>query len=166
ERYRVEVGTDEPLDPVSVRGLGIPTPIQVSPEALDFETLEIDSSRTLPLTVTNPVDLPLTLRVVGTAGARFSTQTLEVAPHATVELSTRYLPPLPGDDVAALEVRSCPSCTPTLVPLTGRAVESAFQFDPAPVPFEATPLHSSSDSETVATNVTWRPVQLSGATTS
>src|SRR5690606_34559486 len=34
------------------------------------------------------------------------------------------------------------------------------------VPFEATPLHGSSDSETVATNVTWRPVQLSGASTS
>jgi len=166
EHYRVEAGTDAPLELVPVRGLGVPTRISASPAALDFETLEIESSRTLPLTLTNPVDLPLTVRVVGESGSRFSTQTREIAPHATVELSTRYLPPLPGEDAAALEVRSCPSCTPTLIPLTGRAVESAFQFDPAPVPFEATPLHSSSDSETTATNVTWRPVRVSGATTS
>lgn len=166
EHYRVEAGTDAPMEMVRVQGRGIPTRIEAFPSALDFETLEIDSSRTLPLTITNPVDLPLTVRVAGVSGSRFSTETLEIAPHATVELSTRYLPPLPGEDAAALEVSSCPTCTPTRIPLTGRAVESAFQFDPAPVPFEATPLHSSSDSMTTATNITWRPVRLAGATTS
>ncbi|MFL5349973.1 MAG: choice-of-anchor D domain-containing protein [Hyalangium sp.] len=146
---------------ISVRGQGSPTPIQISPSVLDFETLEVDSDRTLTFTVTNPVDLPLTVQVAGANADPFSTDTITLPPFSTQEVHTKYLPHELGRMGALVEVRSCEGCTPTRVQLAGNSVPSAFVFEPSPVPFPSIPVHESAESHTQVRNITWRPVTIS-----
>jgi hypothetical protein len=155
-RLRVDApGTEQP---VAVRGEGTPTPVRISPARLDFETLEVDSDRTLPITVENPVDLPLTVRLPG--DAPFSTSTVTIPPRGSLRLDARYFPRLVREDSVRLEVRACETCTPATAELVGRSVEDAFDFEPEPVGFPATPVHSSSEGRARLRNITWRPVTL------
>jgi hypothetical protein len=151
---------------IRVKGQGVPLPIQMEPALLDFETLEVDSERVLQLTITNPVDLPLTVTLKGAAADAFSTDTLTVPPLSTREVRTKYLPRSLGDMRAQVEVKPCESCTPTTAQLAGRSVESAFVFDPSPVPFDLIPVHERTKSFTRARNITWRPVTIHGLSTS
>ncbi|HEY0095746.1 MAG TPA: hypothetical protein VGB96_15555, partial [Archangium sp.] len=150
---------------VRVRGQGAPLPIDIQPPVLDFETLEVDSERTLRLTITNPVDLPLTVTLKGSAAEAFSTDTITVAPLSTTQVQTQYLPRSLGDMRAEVEVKPCATCTASKAELAGRSVESAFVFDPAPVPFDLIPVHERTKSFTRARNITWRPVTLQELTT-
>ncbi|RJS26043.1 hypothetical protein DRW03_06170 [Corallococcus sp. H22C18031201] len=151
---------------VAVHGQGTPTNIGVEPADLDFQTLEVESDRTLDVTITNPVDLPLTLVVRGDVPDPYSPDTVTIPPHATVKVNTTYAPHALGTMGARLEVTSCETCTPSKVGLTGNSVPSAFVFDPAPVPFDQIPVHERTESFTQARNVTWRPVTISSLATS
>ena len=151
---------------VRATGLGTPTPIHVSPPLLDYETLEVESERTLEVTVTNPVDLPLTLVVQGDNPDPFTPDTITIAPYASQKVSTKYLPRALGAMGARLEVRACEGCTPSVVDLKGNSVANAFAFDPAPVPFDLIPVHERTQSFTRARNITWRPVTISKLATS
>jgi hypothetical protein len=150
---------------VRVKGLGVPLPIRIEPAVLDFETLEVDSERTLRLTIINPVDLPLTVTLTGEAAEAFNLDTLTVPPLSTREVYTRYLPRSLGDMRAQVQVKPCDTCTPTHSELAGRSVASAFVFEPDPVFFEKIPVHERTKSSTRARNITWRPVTLSGLST-
>lgn len=166
EELRVYLDAEEAETPVLVRGMGAPLSVPISPARLDFETLEADSDRILPLTITNPVDVPLSLRVVGPGGTPFSTRTLTVPPNTTLALDTRYFPRVVGTDVARLEVRPCETCTPSVAELAGTSVEDAFAFAPDPLYFPETPVHARSEGRTRATNITWRPVRITELLTS
>jgi hypothetical protein len=150
---------------VTVRGQGSPTPIQIYPPLLDFQTLEVDSDRTLTLQVTNPVDLPLTLTVGGDQADPFSADVVTIPPFATQEVRTKYAPRALGGMKAQVEVRSCQGCTPTKAELKGNSVESAFVFEPTPVPFAPIPVHESTETRARVRNITWRPVTISSMTT-
>jgi len=151
---------------VKVRGQGAPLTVRLEPALLDFETLEVDSERVLRLTITNPVDLPLSVTVKGDAAKAFSADNITVPPQATYQLETKYFPRDLGDMRAQVEVRPCDTCTPTVAELAGRSVASAFVFDPAPVPFDQIPVHETTRSFTRAKNITWRPVTIQGLNTS
>ena len=151
---------------VRVLGQGAPLSVRMEPEVLDFETLEVDSERTLRLTITNPVDLPLSVTVKGDAATAFSAENITVPPLATYQLETKYFPRDLGEMRAQVEVRPCATCTPTVAGLAGRSVANAFEFDPAPVPFDAIPVHESTRSFTRARNITWRPVTIQALNTS
>ncbi|WP_224372619.1 choice-of-anchor D domain-containing protein [Hyalangium versicolor] len=150
---------------VTVRGQGAPTPIRIDPPVLDFETLEVDSDRTLTLTVTNPVDLPLTVQVAGDGADPFSTDTVTIPPLSTQQLQAKYLPRALGQMGALVEARACEGCTPTTAKLVGNSVASAFVFEPTPVPFAPIPVHESTESRARVRNITWRPVTISELTT-
>lgn len=151
---------------LQVSGMGVPTPIGLWPPRLDYETLEVDSERTLSVTVTNPVDLPLTLVVKGDNADPFTPDTVTIPAYATREVRTKYLPHTLGAMTARMEVKACEGCTAAVVDLSGNSVESAFVFDPTPVPFDAIPVHEQTDSGTRARNQTWRPVTIARLTTS
>ncbi|WIG92746.1 choice-of-anchor D domain-containing protein [Myxococcus sp. SDU36] len=151
---------------VQVMGMGTPTQIGVEPPFLDYETLEVDSERTLEVTVTNPVDLPLTLSVAGAHADPFTADTITIPPLSSRKVSTRYLPRALGNMGARLEILSCEGCTPSTVELKGNSVASAFVFDPAPVPFDLIPVHERTQSYTRARNITWRPVTVERLVTS
>ncbi|OJH42073.1 choice-of-anchor D domain-containing protein [Cystobacter ferrugineus] len=151
---------------VRVMGQGAPLTVRMEPEVLDFETLEVDSERVLRLTIINPVDLPLSVEVKGEAAAAFSAENITVPPLATYQLETKYFPRDLGQMRAQVEVRPCAACTPTVAGLTGRSVASAFEFDPAPVPFDSIPVHETTRSFTRARNITWRPVTIQALNTS
>ncbi|NVJ26956.1 choice-of-anchor D domain-containing protein [Myxococcus sp. AM011] len=151
---------------VRVTGLGTPTQIIIDPPVLDYETLEVDSERNLEVTVTNPVDLPLTLAVHGDWPDPFTPDTITIPPLSSRKVSTQYLPRALGAMDARLEVRSCETCTATVVDLKGNSVATAFVFDPAPVPFDLIPVHERTQSFTRARNITWRPVTISQLITS
>ena len=163
----VKTDADRPADGlVTVRGRGTPTPIQFSPARLDYQTLEIDSDRRLIATVQNPVDLPLTVRLSGAHPGDFSSDVVTIPPFGRQTVNLVFSPHVLGNRLARLEVRSCSDCTASALDLVGRSVASAFEFDPAPVPFANIPVHERTQSSTRATNVTWRPVRVSRLTTS
>lgn len=146
---------------VTVRGQGAPTPVQINPPVVDFETLEVDSDRTLALTITNPVDLPLTVTVGGDQADPFSTDVVTIPPFSTQQVQAKYLPRALGRMGAKVEVRSCEGCTPSTADLVGNSVASAFVFEPTPVPFAPIPVHETTESPAMLRNITWRPVTIS-----
>jgi hypothetical protein len=165
----VRVRTDAEHRPpglVPIKGVGAPTPIQVSTQTLDYQTLEIDSDRTLSVTITNPVDLPLTINLDGASANQFTPAAVLIPPKESLTLATTYAPHINGASAASLQIRSCDGCTPTQVALVGNAVPSAFVFDPAPVPFDDIPVHETTRSRTTLKNITWRPVTISTTNTS
>jgi hypothetical protein len=167
ERLRVRTDANTGSESmVTVRGMGAPTPVKIYPPLLDFETLEVDSDRTLPLTITNPVDLPLTVTVAGDKADPFSTDTVTIPPFSTQEVRTKYLPKELGRMGARVEVRACEGCTPATAELAGNSVESAFVFEPTPVYFAPIPVHERTDTKARARNITWRPVTISSLSTS
>jgi hypothetical protein len=167
ERLRVATDANTGREhTVTVRGQGAPTPIRIEPAVLDFETLEVDSDRTLPLTITNPVDLPLTVRVTGDDADPFSTDTVTIPPFGTLQVQTKYLPRALGRMGARVEVRACEGCTPSAAELAGNSVESAFVFEPTPVPFAPIPVHEKTETRARVRNITWRPVTIASLSTS
>ncbi len=165
----VEVATDADNNrshQLQVTGVGTPTPVRIYPERVDYQTLEIDSDRTLELTVENPVDLPLTVSVGGDSAAQFEADVVTVPPFSTQKVKAKYFPRDAGQSAGWLEVRSCSACTPSHSQLVGTAVLSAFAFDPSPVPFENVPVHERTHSATRATNITWRAVEIGNLVTS
>lgn len=165
----VAVETDakfRPETPVTLKGFGTPAKVQIEPRDLAFQTLEVDSVRTLPVSITNPVDIPLSVTLKGADIAEFATDTFTVPPHSTMNLTATYHPMTVGERAASIEVNACDTCTPSVVSMTGRAVPNAFEFKPAPVPFQETPVHETSTSFTKMTNVTWRPVKVMTVATS
>jgi hypothetical protein len=167
--FNLKVQTDADRSPeqaIPVRGVGTPARVTVSPEVTDFQNVEIDSDRTLEITVHNPVDIPLTARIAGGDSADFSADTVTIPPSSVQVIGTRFFPRTLGARASILEVRACEDCTPAKSELTGRSVASALVFDPAPVPFEQVPVHERSRSMTRVKNITWRPVQISKLTTS
>jgi hypothetical protein len=158
-RVHTDASQHPPKD-LPIKGLGTPTPIQVAPAALEFQNLEISSSRTLSVQMRNPVDIPLTLTLSGTSAPQFTPTATTIPPHGAMTVQVTYLPPVLGPSAAHLDVRSCETCTPTTVTLTGSSVPYAFTFDPSPMPFDDLPVHDQETSHVHATNVTWRPVQI------
>ncbi|MFL5321654.1 MAG: choice-of-anchor D domain-containing protein, partial [Myxococcaceae bacterium] len=157
---------DKPQDKVTLHGIGTPTPVKVEPSDIDFETLEVDSDRIMEVLVTNPVDLPLTVRLTGDDTTPFDSDVVTIPPFASQRVNLRYFPKSKGENAAKLEVRSCENCTPTATAMKGKAVPYAFEFDPAPVPFQNVPVHESTRSKTVMKNITWRPVSVTNTRTS
>ncbi len=167
ERLRVRTDANSGGEQlVRVRGMGAPTPVSIHPPLLDFETLEVDSERELTLTITNPVDLPLTVTVSGEHAEPFTTDTVTIAPYSTQQVRTKYLPRQLGRMGARVEVRSCQECTPSMAQLAGNSVESAFVFEPTPVYFAPIPVHERTDSKAKMRNITWRPVTIASLSTS
>ncbi len=162
DRVKVEVdATNRPDSPiVEIRGAGVPTPLQLDPPLLDFENVEVESDRTLEVTITNPVDVPLLLKLEGAAAVEYGTEVATLPPKATTKLKTRFAPTALGERTAGIEIRSCETCTPSKVELKGVSVPHAFRFNPDPMPFQPTPMHSQTQSYTTVTNITWRPVTL------
>jgi hypothetical protein len=166
---QVRVVTDaehKPSEPLLLRGIGTPAPVKVFPPRLDYQTLEVESDRVLTVTVENPVDLPLSLEVAGATSDQFTSDAITLPPHSRTQVATRYLPRAPGDSEAQVRIRACPDCTPATVDLSGKAVKSAFVFDPEPVPFDDIPVHERTRSKVKATNITWRPVKVAQLRTS
>lgn len=157
---------DKPQDLVTIRGVGTPTPVRIEPNLLDFETLEVNSDRTLEVTITNPVDIPLTVKLSGLTVQPFAADAVTIPPFGSQRVNLKYSPTLRGENYGLVEVRACESCTPATAGLKGKAVPYAFEFDPAPVPFQNVPVHESTRSKTVMKNVTWRTVKVEKTRTS
>ncbi|HYV50037.1 MAG TPA: choice-of-anchor D domain-containing protein [Myxococcaceae bacterium] len=166
---RLQVSTDaehRPTDPVMLKGTGSPSQVQIIPSTVDFQTLEIDSERWLGAMVVNPTDLPLTIRVTGPGESQFETAQAEIPPSGTFKLDARFLPRVLGHSGAKVELRACQTCTPATAALQGESVQSAFAFEPQPLAFEPIPVHEVTQSNGAARNVTWRPVTITGVSTS
>ena len=137
-------------------------PSRCRPPVLDFETLEVDSDRTLTLTVTNPVDLPLTVKVAGDGADRSRRTPSPFRPSARSRCTPSTCLGRWGSMGALVEVRSCEGCTPTTAELAGNSVASAFVFEPDA---GALRLHPRARAAPRATrrvrNITWRPVTIS-----
>lgn len=157
---------DKPQEQVTLRGVGTPAPIRIEPSELDFQTLEVEDNRVLELTVTNPVDIPLTLTLNGEKSDPFHPDVVTIPPMSTQVVRTRYFPRILGDNQGLIEVRACETCTPVSARLSGRAVPYAFVFDPAPVPFQDVPVHEKTQSTTKMKNITWRRVTVNDTPTS
>lgn len=167
ENFHVATDADDkPQDRVTLRGVGTPAPIRVEPSELDFETLELDDNRTLEFTVTNPVDIPLTVTLNGEKSDPFSPDVVTIPPLSTQVVRTRYFPRVEGQYEGLVQIRACEKCTPSNTKLVGKAVPYAFQFEPSPVPFQDVPVHESTRSTTKMTNVTWRRVAVTETPTS
>lgn len=181
------VNGDRPVQAtIAVTGRGVPNPLRVRPDPLDFGTVLIGSSRTLPLTLTNdgPAPLRLTTRLAGGRAAvdldqgdgRFEVLATPaedgallpgdglLPPGQAVTVELRYTPEASGpggEDQAHWEVASCtnPFCT-LAARLIGRGTRAGLECRPAAVDFGGVNPGGVARQEVTCTNVASDPLEL------
>ncbi len=157
-----------PAYDVILKGNGISVAIVVQPTSLDFGNVQVGTSSTLSVTLTNKgssTSDPITVSpVTGTQAAAFGwtgTPTA-LAPNQSFTLQVTFTPTQQGQASALIPYQDCTSCQASTILLTGEGVDCQLVFDPNPISFSNVPVGSTVTSPTVTlTNVGTAACQVS-----
>ncbi len=149
-----------PVLNVVLKGNGISVSIVVQPTSLDFGNVQVGTSSTLSVTLTNKgssTSDPITVSpVTGTQAADFGwTGTpIALAPNQSFSLQVTFTPTQQGQASALIPYQDCTGCQPSNILLTGEGVDCQLVYNPNPISFSSVPVGSTVTSPTVTlTNV-------------
>ncbi len=183
----VEIAGEEPRTLI-LRGRGVVSGLEITPNPLDFETVLAGASRTLELTITNRLSIPVTLRSLRNQGGRpearqnagsgqFTIDTevdsqgllnggMEIAPGASIVVPVTYSPD-PSDpesgDRARWAVSNCDFelCT-VQVDLRGQGTTAALACTPEALDFGAVNPGRTRNLSLVCTNIAADEITVDG----
>jgi hypothetical protein len=171
---------------VELRGRGVDSGLEITPNPLDFGTVLVGTARTLELTLTNRLSEAVVLRSKDHAGGKATaisssgngTFELDVAvnangalldgallaPGATITVPVTYRPDpsdLSGQDRARWTLANCeyPLCE-VQVDLRGKGTTSALQCDPAGLVFGPIPPNQTQTLAATCTNVATDDIEI------
>lgn len=128
---------------VAVRGEGVLTHVVISPDALDFGAVEVDTQETRSIVLHNEGIIAEDVQLVAAAAGspHFTVgpvpgeadDTLHLEPGATIEVPVTFSPRLadPEGFASSVVFLPCPSCDDVTVPLTGTGVTALLSVTPA-----------------------------------
>jgi hypothetical protein len=148
---------------VNLDGRGILAKARLSGALLDFGKIELQSTRSLPLAVTNGSVLPVTVTFAakGADGDQFSAQgPISLAPEESAIAAVAFSPTRVGAHASAMAVSLCEGCAPEPVALSGVGLDSAIVFSPAVIGFGALDVDRGAAHSITATNVSDLPVAV------
>ncbi|MDF1565497.1 MAG: choice-of-anchor D domain-containing protein [Deltaproteobacteria bacterium] len=164
---------DVPEKVVTVTGRGFIPAVAVTPQALDFGNVIVETLKTLSITVSNTgtdaagVRLrPLTgqsaaqFEMTAPAGTSGEVFLLEAGNEATIDVT--YSPALTGRHLAAFTIEPCDACQPVNVNLSGVGIESGLVVEPASIDFGAVNPGSTLTRPITFRNIGNRQVQITG----
>lgn len=172
----VEIQTDAAtsLEFVSVLGISSSAALTLSPTGLDFGTVNVGSSGTLPVRVTNNTSGPVTFTGVS-AGGDYSAAVgtcpavgSALAGGASCALQVTFTPTIVGTRTGTLSLSTSATTLPLAVAVTGNAVAARLQVTPGALAFGPVSVGASANLPLTLLNVGTAPVSniaavLSGA---
>ncbi|MET0401606.1 MAG: choice-of-anchor D domain-containing protein, partial [Cystobacter sp.] len=156
----------DPLVRVPLQGTGVDAWARVTPRKLDFGRIEADSTKTLPLTVSNPTDLPVevTPKMLGAQKDEFSAEPLVLGPREERELPITFAPVKAGIKQVALAVAPCKGCADVPVQVSAEGLEQAVVAEPAELDFGSIPVDQNRQRPLKLHNLSTEPVTVTSLT--
>lgn len=155
-------------DTVSVTGWGTGTAaIQTDKSSLNFGNVNIGSSKSLAIKISNPGSDTLTISSITTTNQRFTvTITSRVLPPgASFDDTVRFSPSTPGPVSANLTITSNAPTSPTIVSLSGSGTAQAIMtLDNATISFGDVAMGTSKDTTVTITNTGGDTLRISSFT--
>ena len=172
-RSALEISTDATtsLEFVSLVSTGIASPLSISASALDFGSVGVGSTSSLPLQVTNLSGSAITFSGIATQGDYSVSGSCPsaggvLAAHAGCSLNVSFSPSSVGVRTGTLTFASSASAMPLAVALKGTGTQPALIATPANLKFGGVQLGSSSSLLITITNRGSTPVSSLAASAS
>jgi len=156
----------EPLLRIPLTGQGVDAWARVSPRRLDFGRIEADATKTLPLLLENPTELPVEVspRLVGADRDEFGVEPVSLAPGERRELIVTFSPVRVGRKQVALAVSPCRGCADVTVQVAAEALERAVVAEPEVLDFGSVPVDRLAVRESRIRNISTEPVAVTRLT--
>ena len=151
------------LDFISLLGTAAPSALTLSPLALNFGTVQVGSTGTLPLQVTNTSATAAVFNGVTATGdytvtGDCPTPGNTLAPATSCTLQITFIPTQPGARNGVLSIATSLSTLPITAPLTGTGIESHLQISPASLNFGSIAVGASANLTLTLTNTGTAPL--------
>ena len=145
------------LDFISLLGGATPSPLTISPIALDFGDVQVGSSSTLPLQITNTSATAATFNTLTTTGDFTATGTCPasgspLAPATSCTEQITFTPTTLGTRTGAVSVATSLSTLPINATLTGVGIQSHLQITPSALNFGSIAIGASANLTVTLTN--------------
>jgi hypothetical protein len=151
------------LDFISLLGTATPSPLIVSPIALDFGSVQLGATSTLPLQITNTATTPATFNNITSTSDYTATGTCPtpgntLAPSASCTEQITFTPTGTGTRTGTVAINTSLSSLPINVPLTGIGIQSRLQITPSALSFGSIAVEASANLTLILTNTGNGPV--------
>jgi hypothetical protein len=151
------------LDFISLLGTASPSPLTLSPVTLDFGTVQLGGTSTLPLQITNTSTSAATFNAITTTGDYTVTGTCPtsgntLAPATSCTEQITFIPAQTGTRTGQVSFATSLSTLPINAQLTGTGVQSHLEITPSTLNFGSIAVAASSNQTLTLTNTGTAPV--------
>jgi trimeric autotransporter adhesin len=161
----IEITSDSSnaLDFISLLGIATPSPIVISPISLNFGSVQLGSSATLPLQITNTATTPAIFQGI-TASGDYSATTdcpatgSPLAPATSCTAQITFTPTQTGTRTGLASIATSLSTLPINIPLTGIGIQSHLQAVPSTLNFGDIAVGASAAETLTLTNTGTAPI--------
>jgi hypothetical protein len=161
----IEITSDSSsaLDFISLLGTATPSALAISPLTLNFGTIQVGSSTTLPLQVTNTSITAATFNAITATGdyavtGDCPTRGNTLAPTTSCTLQVTFSPTQSGTRTGTLNIATSLSTLPLAVPLTGIGIQSHLQITPGSLNFGSIAVGASANLSLTLANTGTAPL--------
>jgi trimeric autotransporter adhesin len=147
--FEITSDSSTSLDFISLLGTATPANLVFSPTSLDFGTILVGSTSTLPIQITNVSAAPAVFNGILATGDYTTSGTCPtpgnvLAPSANCTIQIAFTPTQPGTRTGTLSVNTSLTTLPLTAALTGIGAQSQLQINPASLTFGDIVLGTSS----------------------
>ncbi|WP_353068876.1 choice-of-anchor D domain-containing protein [Tunturibacter empetritectus] len=151
------------LEFLSIFGVANPSPLNFSPFTLNFGSVQIGTSATLPVQITNITTAPIAIQTISAVGPYTATgdcptEGNTLAPSTSCTEQVTFTPTTPATIGGLLSIRSSASTLPIEYPLTGKGIQSRLQAVPSTLSFSSIALGASAAQTITLTNTGTAPI--------
>ena len=147
-----------PTVTIALSGTGTQGQLSVNPSSVNFGSLPVNSSATVPVTLSNTGTAPVGITAAGLTGSSFFTSTLAsqtINPGQTASFNVKFAPTSTGSASGNISITNNAPGSPLVIPLSGTGTQSLPQLtiSPASVNFNTVNVGSNA-TQTITLNNT------------
>jgi hypothetical protein len=161
----LEISSDSSasLDFISLFGTATPSTLVIAPSSLDFGSVLVGNSATLPIQITNASPNPAIFTSITTTGDYISTNNCpaagaQLAPSASCAVQVTFTPSQAGSRVGTLNIANTLTTLPLVAQLTGSGAQAQLQVTPASFTFPSVVLGASATQTLSLANTGTAPI--------
>ncbi|MBB5338699.1 choice-of-anchor D domain-containing protein [Tunturiibacter gelidoferens] len=151
------------LEFISLFGVANPSPLSFSPFTLNFGSVQVGATATLPVQITNITTAPIAIQTISaigpyTATGDCPTEGNTLAPSTSCTEQVTFTPTTAATINGLLSIRSSASTLPIEYPVTGTGIQSHLQTTPSTLNFGSIALGASAAQTITLTNTGTAPI--------
>lgn len=154
---------EEPIFRVQLSGTGVEAAAEITPEQLEFGRIELESEKTLVVTLRNRGALPLEVspQWIGADRGEFTVSgPIQLGPEEERELPVTFRPTAVGRKRAVLALAPCRGCGDLLIKVDAEGIEQAVIPEPPVLDFGQVPVDRDATLEVALHNVSTEPIEV------